>query len=182
MKNWRNINYLLQGTKKQQAAYHALHDIEVLNHLIDFNPILVGTIPIDIDIVTSDLDIILYTQDFQQLTTIAHNHYHQHSNFQDHYSHDAYIVNFFTHGFEFELFAQDKPVTQQNAYLHMLVEYRILQMAGHTVREVIRNLKKEGLKTEPAFAQHFNLEGDPYQTLLALEKLDDKSLKERLNL
>lgn len=182
MKNWRNINYLLHGNKKQQAAYHALHDVGILKHFIDFDPILVGTIPIDIDIATSDLDIILYAQNFQQIATIVHKNYQQQSNFHDHYRHDAYIANFVEHGFEFELFAQDKPVIQQNAYLHMLVEYRILQIADHTLRETIRDLKKDGLKTEPAFAKYFNLEGDPYQTLLALEKLDDKALKKRLNL
>jgi uncharacterized protein DUF4269 len=64
----------------------------------------------------------------------------------------------------------------------MLVEYRILHIAGDTTRQAIRDLKKEGLKTEPAFAQYFNLEGDPYQALIELENLDDDALKEGLKL
>jgi Domain of unknown function (DUF4269) len=182
MNDWRDINYLLQGNKKQQAAYHALLDVGVLNHLLDFDPILVGTIPIDIDIASSDLDIILYAKNYHQVAKIVHKHYRQYSDFLDHYRQDSYIASFFAQGFEFELFAQNKPVIEQNAYRHMLVEHRILHIAGDTTRQAIRDLKKDGLKTEPAFAQYFNLEGDPYQALLTLEKLDDDALKEGLNL
>ena len=64
----------------------------------------------------------------------------------------------------------------------MLVEYRILQLANGKLHQAIRKMKKAGIKTEPAFAQYFKLEGDPYQALLELEKLDERSLKKRLNL
>ena len=35
-------------------------------------------------------------------------------------------VNFEFEGFEFELFAQPKPVRNQNAYRHMIVEHMLL--------------------------------------------------------
>nr|MBU5235094.1 DUF4269 domain-containing protein [Vibrio cholerae] len=61
-------------------------------------------------------------------------------------------VNFEFEGFKFELFAQPKPVRNQNAYRHMIVEHMLLMQHPHIREEIIR-LKENGLKTEPAFAQ-----------------------------
>ncbi|WP_315817765.1 DUF4269 domain-containing protein [Paraflavitalea speifideaquila] len=60
-----DIAYLQQGTGRQQAAYHTLTTHGVLTALAPYDPILVGTIPINIDIESSDLDIICYCQDKQ---------------------------------------------------------------------------------------------------------------------
>lgn len=180
--NWFDISYLQNGNQRQHAAYHALKELGIMTDLAKFDPILVGTIPIDLDIPDSDLDIVLYTQDLQKLAQTVRTHYHHLDNFKDRFRDDAYIANFFAHGFEFELFAQDTPTIEQNAYRHMLVEYRILQLADEQFRHTIRKMKKAGMKTEPAFAQYLGLEGDPYQALLELEKLDEQSLKKYLKL
>lgn len=44
----------------QQKAYQVITDHAILEKLAQYNPILVGTIPINIDIEESDLDIICY--------------------------------------------------------------------------------------------------------------------------
>ena len=67
-------------------------------------------------------------------------------------------VNFEFEGFEFELFAQPKPVRNQNAYRHMIVEHMLLMQHPH-IREEILRLKENSLKTEPAFAQVLNING-----------------------
>jgi len=43
-------------------------------------------------------------------------------------------------------------------------------------------LKLAGSKTEPAFAQYFKLEGDPYEVLVQLSYLDDEALRERVKI
>ena len=48
----------------------------------------------------------------------------------------------------------------------MIVEYMLLMQHSH-IREEIR-LKENGIKTEPAFAQVLNIEGDPYEGLIVL--------------
>ncbi|OBZ55281.1 alpha/beta hydrolase, partial [Bacillus cereus] len=48
-----------------------------------------------------------------------------------------------------------------------IVEHMLLMQHPHIREEVIR-LKEQGLKTEPAFAQVLNIDGDPYEELILL--------------
>jgi hypothetical protein len=182
MRDWRNIAYLLDGTERQQAAYRALRYVGIESILVDFDPLLVGTLPLNIDIESSDLDILLEIPDEFQYAQVLFPYFAEYKNF--HYrrkiirGETAWITNFYAHGFEFELFAQRKPTTQQTAYRHLLVEYRLLEIAGETAREAIRKLKQGGMKTEPAFAQYFSIDGaDPFDTLLAMSELNDEALR-----
>ena len=65
-----------------------------------------------------------------------------------------------------ELFAQPRPVEEQNGYLHLIAEARLLREGGEEALQAIRQLKFEGVKTEPAFGQYFCLPGDPYESLV----------------
>lgn len=56
--NFDNIEYLQNGNDRQRQAYSTLSDNQILPKLKRYDPILVGTIPINIDIENSDLDII----------------------------------------------------------------------------------------------------------------------------
>lgn len=58
MQRFEHISYLKQGNKRQQAAYQTLVQHRVMEKLAPFSPLLAGTIPIAIDVATSDLDII----------------------------------------------------------------------------------------------------------------------------
>ena len=78
---------------------------------------------------------------------------------------ESTICNFELEGFPIEIFGQNKPVAQQNAYLHMMAEYKIIQKKGEDFKQKIIDLKKKGIKTEPAFGMLLNLE-NPYQDLL----------------
>lgn len=64
-KQFKSIKYLEEGNAKQRLAYNTLQKSKVFNILSQYNPVLVGTIPIDIDIASSDLDIICEVYDHQ---------------------------------------------------------------------------------------------------------------------
>src|SRR5215813_4114164 len=71
-KNWRDLTYLIHGTATQQAAYHSLEALQVLALLGAFDPVLAGTIPLDIDIPGSDLDIVCYATDVDAFAQHLH--------------------------------------------------------------------------------------------------------------
>jgi hypothetical protein len=60
MTDFRNIEYLKFGNQKQILTYDILTRNTILLNITEFEPILVGTIPINIAIENSDLDIICY--------------------------------------------------------------------------------------------------------------------------
>ncbi|MCH5690657.1 DUF4269 domain-containing protein [Niabella sp. W65] len=82
---------------------------------------------------------------------------------------ETVVVNFFADGFEIEIFAQNIPTRQQMAYRHLVIEHELLNQYGEVFRQQVVALKKQGYKTEPAFARLLKLEGDPYQALLRFE-------------
>ena len=61
-----NLEYLRQGTAKQRQAASVIDELELWEHLKSYSPILVGTIPIGIDIASSDLDIICHVTEFDR--------------------------------------------------------------------------------------------------------------------
>lgn len=88
----------------------------------------------------------------------------------DAYGTTAVIAQFDLKGFPVEIFAQDLDPIHQNAYRHMCTEYALLQRYGDDFRHQILELKKNGVKTEPAFGRLLQLQ-DPYRDLLDFEKL-----------
>lgn len=168
--DFTSIDYLKTGNERQKNSYKLLVEYKILTFLQKFDPILVGTIPINIDIESSDLDIICYSHDRNEFVKCVENNF---SNFKDFYireSHmsdrEAVIAGFNIDNFEIEIFCQDIPTQQQNAYRHMLIEYKILCEKGEAFRQKIIDLKQQGYKTEPAFAIMLGLTGDPYLELL----------------
>lgn len=178
--DWSDISYLRRGTGRQQQAYEALRDLGVLRHLSRYTPRLVGTIPLDIDVDGSDLDIICEAHDLDAFARLVTTRYGGRPGFRLRHKvindSPTVVANFNFAGFPVEIFGQPRPVTEQNAYRHMLVEARLLAIGGEAARQAIRQLKQSGLKTEPAFARYFRIEGDPYQALLALASLSEAEL------
>jgi len=171
--NFENISYLKTGNDTQRNAYTVLTSYSILEKLKMFTPILVGTIPIDIHIESSDLDIICYYEDKSHFKQLIINNFNSFTNFKLWESETllptAIVVNFIIEGFEIEIFGQNIPTKQQNAYRHMLIEYKLIQEYGEGFRQKIINLKQKGYKTEPAFAMELGLNGDPFEALLKLE-------------
>ncbi|WP_426326254.1 DUF4269 domain-containing protein [Pedobacter sp. R-06] len=171
MINFLDISYLQFGNERQKKAYQVLTANRVLEKLSPYRPILVGTIPINIDMENSDLDIICEVSDKNEFIDKLNALFGSEKDFTTHESpkFDTIKVNFITDGFEIEIFGQNTPTTQQNAYRHMLIEHKLLLAKGKKFRQDIIDLKKQGYKTEPAFAKLLKLEGDAYQELLKLQ-------------
>lgn len=171
--NFLNINYLKHGNQRQQSAYQTLTNHQIMEKLEAYNPILTGTIPINIDIESSDLDVICYWENkgnfIETLTKLfaTEKDFHLRECLIE--NQKTIVCNFKVDTFEIEVFGQNIPSENQNAYRHMLIEHQILQSEGEDFRLKIIELKKNGYKTEPAFAKLLDLEGNPYHSLLAYQ-------------
>jgi hypothetical protein len=171
--NFSNIDYLQHGNDRQRQVYSILANNKVLSKLKQFDPIIVGTIPIKIDIENSDLDIICSFADKQEFQKSITDNFSNERNFtireQSNLDTFAIVANFFLEGFEIEIFGQTIPTKQQFAYRHLIVEHNLLNKYGEAFRQQIIELKRQGYKTEPAFAIALNLTGNPYTELLKFE-------------
>ncbi|MFB9328359.1 DUF4269 domain-containing protein [Paenibacillus aurantiacus] len=163
------IEYLRAGTARQIDTYGAITRLGILERLSDYRPVLCGTIPIGIDIEDSDLDIIMEVHDAERFLAIVCREYGHLSDFKTAQLKvrdvPTVTANFRYDGFEFELFGQPVQVKAQHAYRHMMIEHLLLA-ARPGLKETILQLKRQGMKTEPAFALALGLAGDPYEALL----------------
>jgi hypothetical protein len=166
-----DITYLKFGNKKQQKVYQLLVKNKIMEKLSMYTPIFVGTIPLHIDIETSDIDIICYVKDKNLFIESLVSYFKNMKGFKvtDNTVLKSTKANFYMEDFEFEIFGQDLECFQQNAYQHMLIEHSVLIEKGEKFRQEIIELKRQGLKTEPAFAKLLGLVGNPYKELLKLK-------------
>ncbi|OMQ09504.1 DUF4269 domain-containing protein [[Flexibacter] sp. ATCC 35103] len=170
MIDFTNIEYLKNGNQKQIQAFDVLTQNKILINLAEFDPILVGTLPINIDIENSDLDIICYWKNKKDFTEKLNSLFGKENKFTIRETlidnKESIIVTFKIDGFEIEIFGQNIPTKNQNGYKHMLIEHEILQSNDESFRLDIIRLKQNGYKTEPAFAFLLGLKGNPYLELL----------------
>ncbi|MBS7254282.1 DUF4269 domain-containing protein [Flavobacterium branchiicola] len=170
MIDFSSIDYLQSGNAKQILAYQILTENKILDTLSEFDPILVGTIPINIDIENSDLDVICYWTSKAEFVSRIRLLFENKNEFkiQEAYinNQESVIANFLIDGFEIEIFGQNIPTKEQNGYRHMLIEHQILELKGENFRQEIIKLKRKGFKTEPAFGKLLGLKVNPYQELL----------------
>lgn len=165
-----DIGYLVSGSSRQKGAHKLLIQYNLIDILQAFDPILTGTVPINIDIENSDLDIICCFNnkaDFKNTVALAFSALEGFKLMDTIINQQETIVaNFSVDGRPVEIFGQYIPTRQQNAYKHMVVEHLLLEHYGEPFRQQVIELKKQGYKTEPAFARLLGLNGDPYLELL----------------
>lgn len=161
----------------------AVEESGVLTTLSAFDPHVAGTLPLGIDIATSDIDILCHCVDPIVFTDIVVSAFGGASRFdiaQRRSGTRAVVARFFLLEWDFEIFAEAIPVACQPGWRHFVIERRLLALGGARLRDAIIALKQAGLKTEPAFARVLALEGDPYEAMLDLEPVTDEALRERL--
>jgi hypothetical protein len=172
--DFANISYLQTGSALQQKGFHLLYDKKILYHLKAAQPVLVGTLPLNIFITgKSDLDILGRATDFKTVEKILLTNF---SGFERFILEEklvrqqpTLICRFQINTVPAELFIQNTPVKEQYGYRHMVIEHWLLTKYGEGFRKKIIELKRKGMKTEPAFAELLGLKGDPYESLLDFE-------------
>ncbi|MFC7679426.1 DUF4269 domain-containing protein [Paenibacillus sp. GCM10028914] len=180
--NFNELTYLKFGNQKQQEVYKIMTELQLMEKLREFDPILVGTIPLAIDLPESDLDVICYVSDLRYFREVIKERlgdtHKLHFSYSSNDDLESLVVQFTYKEWPFELFAQPISTKLQNGYRHMVVEHRILSILGDEARHSIIKLKRSGIKTEPAFAKMLGLDGDPYEQLLVLSEWSDDRLRE----
>jgi len=173
MIDFTTIDYLKNGNERQKRAYEVLLKYKIFEKLSNYSPVLAGTFPIEIDVEGSDLDIICevdfrFVEDFIEEITLSKlipDEIDVKVEYPILDSEKCITLNFILEEFSIEIFGQNKPAIEQNAYRHMIAEYKILQEKRDDFKQKIIELKKKGIKTEPAFGILLGLE-NPYEDLL----------------
>lgn len=176
---WFDISYLKEGNNRQKTCYEVLIETRILSILSDFTPVVIGTIPIEIDIPDSDLDIACCASP-KEIKEIVRRNFNNFPGFSDRLDNNIYVANFSYKGLAIEIYAEPQPVENQNGFRHMIIEDRILKIAGNIFRHEIVKLKLSGYKTEPAFGKLLNMR-NPYTELIDLNLLTDNELKLFIN-
>lgn len=163
-----------------RIAYgRAIDANDVLGLLAEFDPHVAGTPPLGIDVDTSDIDILCAFTDPLAFTNAVVLSFQDAEGFtirQWRSGKRAVVAQFRSSGWQFEIFGEETPVERQEAWLHFLVERRLLRLGGDGLRAEIVRQKQNGLKTEPAFGWVLGLDGNAYQALLELEQKSDEDL------
>lgn len=169
MNKFDTIEYLKAGNPVQHKAWKVLCEHRVMELLEPFDPVLTGTIPLEIDIPGSDMDIICHWTDIDAFKSALQT-FSKEEGFriaESPVNGMQTVMGFFRIGdFPVEVFGQNRPVKQQEAYRHMMIEHFILQQKGDEFKRAVLELKLKGIKTEPAFAMLLDLKGDAYRALL----------------
>ncbi len=172
-------------TDIQKKAALSMERLSIFDLLKEYSPVLAGTIPLNINIKDSDLDIICEVKDLDLFEKKLRSHFGHFEKFKTYYVEvrgvHSLVCEFFAYGFQYEVFAQNVKTSEQYAVVHMNIEKRILDILGETAVSAIRELKISGLKTEPAFCKYLNINGDPFDALYELSKLSESELKYYLN-
>jgi hypothetical protein len=174
---FEKIDYLKTGSETQRRAHMILRELQIMEILQEFDPLFVGSIPINVDVESSDLDVICCYQNKKQFEKIFISSYAQQEHFEikERFIPDEAVIGSFVYkGVPVEIFGQSIPTRKQLGWRHMRIEHQLLQQRGEAFRQEIIALKQGGYRTEPAFAAALGLKGDPYTELLSFEnKIDN---------
>ncbi|MCD7973382.1 MAG: DUF4269 domain-containing protein [Candidatus Azobacteroides sp.] len=179
MHSWSTLDYLKTGDSLQQRSARLLEELDIFRILCEYDPLLVGTIPIGIYTDSSDLDIICHLREKKEFHKLIHNSFSSFASFHFHMDDFSYVAGFIYKNMPVEIYAEPTETSKQKGFRHMIVENDILELADEKVKQNIIQLKKEGLKTEPAFGRLLNLK-KPYNQLLELGELSTEDLKKFL--
>lgn len=171
----RRPDLLQNGSRAQRAAARAVSELAVFQTLAAHAPVIAGSFPLDLQTETSDIDVLATAADLAGFLELAGRAFGAQTGFRSRLAQinsiESVVVNFNYDSFPFEIFAQARPTLEQDGFLHLVAEYRLLALADARFFETVRALKQAGAKTEPAFCTALGVSQDPYHYLrdLALQ-------------
>ena len=169
----------MKKTTKASKAIKAIDRCQILFQLKEFNPVVVSTILVGLDTNDSDIDIIcsynsqLTFFDELKKTSANHNGICQKRN-------NYVIAQFQYASFMFEIYGSNLKIEEQMAFRHYQIMKRLCRIGGLHFKNAVKAIKKDGIKTEPAIASILRLTGNPYDSVLSLEQLQDTEIEELL--
>ncbi len=177
--------YLKEGNETQKKLFDDLETWKILKSLHGFKPTVVGTIPLGVDLPNSDVDILTKFNLPSHLVKICYAKFRNFEKFhleeKNIHGEPTILVKFKTRLFHYEIFGQKIEPNLQEGFIHMKVEERILNLATKSFRDKVLELKRGGMKTEPAFSQLLGLHGDPYKRISELANATDTHLKQLIS-
>ena len=148
----------------------------LLDALADFQPIVVSTILVGLDIDGSDIDVACCYADRDTFAASTDRFVRGFANASCDARSDHVVARFDFHEFQFEIYGSPIPIDEQFGVRHFRVMQRLVDIGGLPFQDQVRRLKQQGLKTEPAIAAVLQLEGDPYMAVAELDRLADDEL------
>lgn len=163
----------------------AVSKSQVMELLKQYQPEVVSTILVGLDIDGSDIDIVCsYNSPAERdnyVSTVKSKLSAQRDfilKVKENYVKTEFLLD----GFHFDIYASAQPVIEQNAWRHFKVMERLVKTGGKPFQDIIRRKKQQGLKSEPAIASFLELSGDdPYQAVLSLEQWSDDQMEKEVN-
>lgn len=166
-------------------VFSALQKTDILKILRPFSPLLAGSFPLNVNLSNSDLDILICIDDLRVAEEFLSEKLGHFQNFRCEEilvkNRPTLLVSFSFQGLNFEIFGQNQPTVMQEAYLHFLIEERLLKIGDEAFFQKIIEARARGLKVEAAFAKTLELRGDPFDETLALQKQSNVNLKDFVN-
>ena len=163
----------------RRSYEHALAECGVLEVLTPFDPRVAGTPPLGLELPDSDIDVLCFALDPHRFTDTVWRAFSDAPAFTAKQWVDpprAVIACFEVAGWRIEVYGEATPIERQRGWRHFAVERRLLAIGGPNFRAAVLAVRRQGIKTEPAFATVLGLSGDPYIAMVDLDEQGDHSL------
>lgn len=159
-----------------EDAAEVLHQSGIMDSLAAYSPTVVSTLWVGLDIEGSDIDILCHYADQSSYVQAVESRCSDFSEYQQQSRDDHVITRFNLADYPVEIYASNQAVTEQAGYIHFQVMKRLVELGGEQFQLAIRDLKRQGLKTEPAITHYLNISGDPYEEVAALQYRQESEL------
>lgn len=173
---------LARGTERQRRAFEAIESSALIESLKNHSPVLIGAIPLDVDVDTSPIEVVCSSENLEAFAQSLRERWafadgfkliHTVANGQP-----AIKARFRSLGFDVRILAQAMSVFQQPKVVTLLLAARLLTFAPSGARDEIRARIGRGEALEEAVANCFEIEteGEALEALLRLARQSDREI------